>query len=288
MGLYQESTKTRPLLFFESFLKNDKLIKYESMFYEYPINLSQENFREQGYIKYLNDSYIDEPVSTIEYFNETLNKLLKAQVFTSKMLLEERKDEIEYFNIKPNIFAQKQLEIIKKLKVKTGSITVCRGIILESLNILEEEIIKFNSIISQEPSRFTNIKTNNPFFEPVVNRKILQKLYDVALDNRIIDEEVVTENAFLNILTSNDPEVLENKFIFSCNNQVATFFLNTINVFFLNLTHSKISKSKSFINKNGKIFNESDLNTAKTRYSEKTTNKVFLNIQKDIEKFMKK
>ncbi len=287
MGLYQESTKTRPLLFFESFLKNDKLIKYESMFYDYPINLSQENFREQGYIKYLNDSYIDEPVSTIEYFNETLNKLLKAQVFTSKLLLEERKDEIEYFNIKPNIFAQKQLEIIQNLKVKTGSITVCRGIILESLNILEEEIKKFNSVISQETSRFTNIKTNNPFFEPVVHRKTLQKLYDVALDNRIIDEEVVTENDFLNILTSNDPEVLENKFIFSCNNQVATFFLNTMNVFFLNLTHSKISKSKSFINKNGKIFNESDLNTAKTRYSEKTTNKVFLNIQKDIEKLMK-
>lgn len=288
MGLYQESTKTRPFLFFESFLKNDKLIKYENMFYDYPINLSQEKFREQGYIKYFKDSYEDEPVTPIiEYFKDGLEKLLKAQVFTSKVLLEERKDEIEYFNIKPNIFAQKQLEIIQNLKVKTGSITVCRGIILESLNILEEEIKKFNLGISQEPSMFTNIKTNNPFFEPVVQRKTLQKLYDVALDNRIIDEEVVTENDFLKILTSNDPEVLENKFIFSCNNQVATFFLNTMNVFFLNLTHSKISKSKSFINKNGKIFNESDLNTAKTRYSEKTTNKVFLNIQKDIEKLMK-
>lgn len=287
MALYKESTKTRPLLFFESFINNDKLTKYEDMFYNFPANPSQENYREQGYIKYLKDTYVDEPVITItEYFKDNLKKLLQAEINFTKSLLIERKDEIEYFDSKSDIFFKKQLETIQLLKVENESITVCKELILETLNIIENYIKKLGNIGGKAPNLLPKIKTNKPQFDPKVNRRTLKKLYDIALDNKIIDDEIVAEEDFLNILTSNSPESLENKFVFTCDNQVATFFLNQIAVLFYNLTHSEISKSKAFINKGGKILNQNDLDKAKTLYSKKLNNSVFLSIQKDIKKLI--
>ncbi len=56
MALYKESTKTNPLLFFETFINDKVILKHEDMFY-YPINPSQENYRDQGYLTFYKDSY---------------------------------------------------------------------------------------------------------------------------------------------------------------------------------------------------------------------------------------
>ncbi len=57
MKLFQQSTKIRPLFFFECFIKIDKLMEYEDSFYNNPINPSQQSFKERGYKEYMKDTY---------------------------------------------------------------------------------------------------------------------------------------------------------------------------------------------------------------------------------------
>ena len=110
------------------------------------------------------------------------------------------------------------------------------------------------------------------------------KLYDIAVELYIIDDVEVSETDFLNVLMSNNPKAIENNIVFTADNQVATFFLNSISILFGKLTHAQIVKSKSFIKKSGFPFSQTDLDTAKTRYEGKMKNAVYINIQKEINK----
>ncbi len=288
MGLYQESTKTRPLLFFESFIDNDKLIKYEDMFYEYSFNLSQENFREQGYIKYFQDSYEDEPATPIiEYFQNTLNRLLVAQVNITQGLLEERRNELEHQNISTDIFIQRQLLIVNKLKTASESLAIYKDLFLNTLNQIEINLKAINPPYNRTPEKAPEIKRSNPFFEPKDKITIthLKKLYEIAVDKFIVDDQEVFEETFIAVFSSNKPELLKEKIYFSCNNLVATFYLNCIMDFFKNLSHSSITKSKSFHNKQRKLLIQNDLDKAKNYYKKKryTDTDVFITLKKNIE-----
>jgi hypothetical protein len=288
MGLYQESTKTRPLLFFESFIDNDKLIKYEDMFYEYSFNLSQENFREQGYIKYFQDSYEDEPATPIiEYFKNTLNRLLVAQVCITQGLLEDRRNELEYQNISTDIFIQRQLLIVNKLKTASESLAIYKDLFQDTLNQIEINLKAINPPYNRTPEKAPEIKRSNPFFEPKDKITIthLKKLYEIAVDKFIVDDQEVFEETFIAVFSSNKPELLKEKIYFSCNNLVATFYLNCIMWFFKNLSHSSITKSKSFHNKQRKLLNQNDLDKAENYYKKKryTDTDVFIALKKDIE-----
>lgn len=288
MTLYKNSTKIRPLLFFETFINNKSLMMFEDMFYNSPINPSQESFKQEGYIKYYKDSYVDEPFApVIEYFKDKLEKLLKTEIYITNVLLTERSDELEYQNTETDIFIQRQLSRIEKIKASCDSITVCKELVIETINILEKNIRNTNSHLRQPNSRVIKIKTNKPFFDPKVRRDKLIKLYNITIENGIIDEEEVSQTAFLNVFMSNNPEALNEKIIFASDNQVATFFLNSISILFNNLSHSQISRSKSFFNKRGKLLNQNDLDKAKTLYEKKGSNKVFLAISKDIQPLMK-
>jgi hypothetical protein len=288
MGLYQESTKTRPLLFFESFIKKDKLIRYEDMFYKYSSNLSQENFRKQGYIKYFKDSYENETVTPIiEYFKNNLERLLVAQVYITQKLLEERRNELEYQNITTDVFIQRQLLIVNKLKTSSESLETYKDLILKTLNQIEINLKAINPSLNSTPEKAPEIKRSNPFFEP--NDKItithLKKLYEIAVDKFIVDDQEVFEETFIAVFSSNKPELLKEKIYFSCNNLVATFYLNCIKGFFKNLSHSSITKSKSFHNKQRKQLIQNDLDKAKNYYKKKryTDSDVFIALKKDIE-----
>lgn len=289
MELYKKSTKTRPLLFFESFINNEVLKNYEDMFYNYPINPSQKPFRELGYITYTKDVYEDENFSTVtKYFKEDLEKLLSAELNITKGLLIKRRDKLEYLNYKTDIFFDRQLSTIHTLKVKSESITVNKDLLEKTIENLEDFIKKTSINLYQVPTRLSKIKTNKPYFEPIVNRKILVKLYDVAIGNDLIDEEEVSESDFLNVFMANIPEKTGSTIKFHCDNQTATYFLNAIMVLFYNLKHARIADSKSFFSKGGKLLNQADLDTAKNRYEKKINKEGFLNIQKNIDVITKK
>jgi hypothetical protein len=290
MALYLHSTKIKPLLFFESFIQNEKLIKYEEMFFEYPINPSFESNRELGYIEYTKDFYDEneefKPVR--EYFQVALRSLLENQIYITKQLLAERKDELEYQNIEADIFLKKQLSIIESLKENLDKITVCKRLVSDSLISLEKniKIIVGNDAISI-PVNF-KVKTNNPFFEPKVKRKALIELYNIAIENGVIDEEVISEGVFLDVFMSNNPKGLENKIIFNVDNQKATFFLNAIIPLFNNLSHSQISKSESFYNKLKKLLTQRDLDTAKSRSKRKPSSPWQQALKSEIDKIIPK
>lgn len=289
MELYKKSTKTRPLLFFESFINNEVLKKYEDMFYNYPINPSQKPFRELGYITYTKDVYEDENFSTlILYFKEDLEKLLSAELDITKALLIKRRDKLEYLSYKTDVFFDRQLSIIHTLKVKLESITVSKDLLKNTIEKLEDCIKKTSINLHHTPRRLSEIKTNKPYFEPKVTKKILDKLYDVAIGNDLIDDDEVSQSDFLNVFMTNTPEKTESIIKFHCDNQTATYFLNAIMVLFKNLKHARIADSKSFFSKGGKLLNQADLDTAKNRYEKKINKKVFLNIQKDIDVITKR
>lgn len=284
MNLYKKSTKTRPLLFFETFINNKALIMFEDMFYNNQINPSQEIFKKEGYIKYFKDSYEDEPfVPVVEYFEEKLKHLMKNEILITNLLLAERRDELEYENVKSDIFIQKQLTKIEVIKANCESLSICKNVVLEAIVTLEKNIKETTGHIIQPKLRVIAIKTNKPFFEPKIKRSKLIKLYDIAIENKIVDEDIVSQETFLEVFTANNPKALENKIIFFSDNQISTFFLNTIIVLFDNLSHSQISKSESFYNRKKKLLNLNDLDKAKSLYEKKERNKVFLNIEKDIE-----
>lgn len=180
------------------------------------------------------------------------------------------------------------MNIIENLKGNLDNVTVYKELVTDSLISLEKNIIKIGgNVIISIPENF-KIKTNNPFFEPKVKRNALIKLYEIASDYNLIDEELVTQTDFLNVLMSNNPEALKNKIIFKVNNQVATFFLNNIAVLFDDFSHSKISKSKSFCKKSGFEFNQGDLDTAKSRYGKKPISPELLKIKSEIDNIIPK
>lgn len=284
MELYKASTKTQPLFFFESFIDSSSLEKYENLFYDSPLNPSQEAHREHGFIKYYKDLYEDEDVIPItEYFKTNIETLLNAQVSTTELLLLKRRDELEYQNTKTDSFIQRQLNIIQVLKGRTDTITVCKQLITDTINKLEILVKQTGNGIIQVPKKLSKIKTNNPYFEPIVGRKVLIKLYDIAIDNRVFDEEVVTQSDFLDVFMSNTPQSIENKIQFQCDNLTATYFLNSIMVLFNNLKHARIVDSKSFYSKGGKLLIQRDLDKAKSTYEKKVLKKSYSKIQKEID-----
>ena len=66
MALYESSTEKEPLLFFSSFLKNESISRYETNFYDYPVNPSQIYDKEKGYIEYQKDCYEEGETPTVK------------------------------------------------------------------------------------------------------------------------------------------------------------------------------------------------------------------------------
>lgn len=285
MPLYQNSTKLKPLLFFDSFISDQNLKKYEDDIYNFSINPSHESYNELGYIEYTKDLYDEseefKPVRV--YFKETLQRLLEAQIIITNNFLTDRKNELEYQNIKADIFLDRQLKIIETIKQRMDSNTLCNDIVLSVLNTLEEKIKNLGENQKLIIPNNLNIKSNKPFFGPKVKRNTLIELYNISIDYGIIDDEEVIESDFLAVFMSNTPHKLENKIVFNVNNQVATFFLNCIMKFFEKLTHAQIVKSQSFLKKSKTYFTQTDLDTAKTRYSKKEISDEFLSFQKAID-----
>ena len=118
MQLFKESTKFKPLLFFETFLNKETLMKYEDNFYNHTNN-SQVNYREQGFIEYYKDSYkLNEPVTLVRvYFKDYFEMFLTTQVTKTLSLIEIRTDDLDYDITKINFFItniQQKMHFIKK------------------------------------------------------------------------------------------------------------------------------------------------------------------------------
>lgn len=286
MVFYKKSTKIQPLLFFETFISIEKMRLYEDSFYDYPINPSQESFKELGYKQYLKDTYEDgeefKPLKV--FFIDELKRLLEGQSYKSIKLIRDRKDKLEYKNVSGSVFIEKQLKIVENLQNYNFTNSDFQKVVTKVLRKIEQEIKLLDNKSKATILIPLRQNSSNAFFEPKNNTKssTLRKLYQLAVDYRLIGENFKQE-FFLNVFIVNTPQHLDNKIVFKVDNQKAIFFLNSISVFFHDFTHSRIAKSESFIKKSGKPFSQGDLDTAKTRFEKKVMTEKQKNLKKAID-----
>ena len=81
MKVHPNSTKTNPILFFESFLKHKEVTIYEEHFYNTPKNPSFTTNKEEGYVEYFKDLYEggEEVIPVRVYLKEDLKRKLGWQ-----------------------------------------------------------------------------------------------------------------------------------------------------------------------------------------------------------------
>lgn len=257
MTLYQESTKYKPLLFFQTFLTKESLDKYESSFYDCPINPSQVSSMIGGYIEYSLSEYKegDNPLQKV-YFKDQLRKLLNNNVILTCKLLEEREGEILYHNDKPDIFINRQLSLLEKIKKQANNYSTYSLLVLKHINTIE---VYLNQLLN---SKHTPIRMHvgqspnyDSYFKTNVKTHVVAKLYESAIVLNIIDADIVTKEQFMNVFTLPILPNSEVYITFSSNNRRAIFFLDTVKPLFNNLSPSKIDASRSFFVKpkrNGK------------------------------------
>jgi len=268
MKLYKESSKINPLLFFETFINNDSLREHEDQFYNYPINPSQENFRNLGYLQYTKDLYEEnekfKPVTV--FYLDTLKSFLSVQVNQSLTFLNNRKDKFDYKGKDHTPFTSKSLDIVYKLKNAVPSDYNHKDEIMSFLVELENKI----KLLLDSPKvpilEKRIIKTTQPYFEPIIKTGKLKKLYQIAIELYLINDEIVSEKDFLEVLMSNDPKMLENKIQFMADNQKVVYFITLIQKHFKELTFSRIVKSEAFLKqKTGIPFSQNDLDSTNSR-----------------------
>ena len=92
--------------------------------------------------------------------------------------------------------------------------------------------------------------------------KIIEKKLDKELE--IFDEDSVSQQEFIDVFITPDPRNV-NHIQFKANNLIAIHYLHLLSRAFNNLSHSRLSRSKLFYNKRGKLLNQSDLDNGYSR-----------------------
>ncbi|WP_415376399.1 hypothetical protein [Patiriisocius sp. Uisw_017] len=165
-----------------------------------------------------------------------------------------------------NTLANELTSLIEKAKIVYPKL---RFIEANLLNVLTYIVDKYSLKASfKKQSKIELSKFS--YFGAETKRSTLIKIFDIASDLKIFDDEVFFQDTFINVLSSN-PTKTDEVIVFNCNNEIAAHFINCIQPLFNNLSIAQINKSKSFVNKQGKVLNQSDLDNANKRLRKKTS-----------------
>lgn len=281
-----ESTTESPLEFFNQLLFFDGLKLVLISFYT-------ENEFTQGY-RFIN----------VEDSNSILTAWVKKDDISEMIQIEHYLVKVLKFNTKL-AFDSLNKSIVKMEEIEA------KKFLIHQLNLLDSLIVKYDtdenntypeirteliSIISDIKIRYSHYQlthkafrklTNNPdsvfsFFQvkSEIAVSFFEKLYDVAITLDLIDDVETSEDLFIEVFTSSKPEP-ESKIHFIKPNAKVAFFLKEIESFFENFNSTTIEKSKSFLNKQGKVLTSTDLYTALSRNKDKQNND-FIKIQNEI------
>lgn len=281
-----ESTTESPLEFFNQLLFFDGLKLVIGSFYT-------ENSFTKGY-KFINEENRDftftawvhkDDISDMIHIENYLVRVLRFNTKLAFDLFDKslvKKEEVE-----AKKFLTHQLNILYSLIVKYDS----------NENIAYPEIrTELISIISDINIRYSHYQLTHKAFRKLTTSSdsvfsffqvkseiplsFFQKLYDVAITFNLIDDVEISEDLFIEVFTSAKAE-LESKIQFSKPNVNVAFFLKEIESFFENFNSTTIEKSRSFLNKQGKVLTSTDLYTALSRNRDKQ-NTDFIKIQNEI------
>lgn len=281
-----ESTTESPLEFFNQLLFFDGLKLVLNSFYT-------ENTFTQGYrfINVENSNIIftawvnKDDISDMIHIEHYLVKVLK---FNTKLAFDSlNKSIVKMEETEAKKFLAHQLNLLDSLVVKYDT---------DKNNTHPEIRTELISIISDINIRYSHYHlihkafrklTNNPdsifsYFQvkSEITTSFFEKLYDITIDLDLIDDVETSEDLFIEVFTNAKPEP-ENKIRFIKANAFIAFYLKEIEDFFDNFNSATIEKSRSFLNKQGKILTSTDLYTALSRNKDKNSND-FIKIQKEI------
>lgn len=286
----QSSSRTNPLRYFEYFLKKDSLELYVKSFFDNPINPSFKSNRKEGYIYYLRDSYSDDELPYVKlYFKQKLEKHLSIHFNASMSLIKERIDEIENTHKNANIYIERQLIKVDAIKKSIKYFEIYQLIIFEVLDKLKSNLL---NLLEEEskPTISTKIKFyGKSFFDlkKEIKHSHLKKLYQVTSELDIIDDDITTEEEFIKVITLPNLPSKNFKIEFNKNNRIVVYYIKIISSLFNNLKPRTIQESKSFMNKNGKRFNENDINKVTNYFKDHDISK-YEYIEKEILKILPK
>lgn len=256
--------ENNPFSFFDELLDSNSFEKRKHI----AINQLIENYPDLIHSKKIDKGivklYSDEGLSIFDYekdFRQEIileSKLLRNNINEAVLVLIKNSHDYKYYveqEIKHLMFLINRTDIYPKHKIIREELEKNVVYLTDRYSLKKT----YKNLIYSEINTFS-------FFsiKPNVKQSTLGIIYDIAIDLGIIDDEVVDEKTFISVLTGN-PTKTDDAIIFKSNNQISVHFLNSIAIFFNDFTPSKISKSKSFYNKQGKVFNQNDIDVANNR-----------------------
>lgn len=258
-----------------TYLKNTALDKIKEQYG----SLVESMDLEKGIIKYekvFYDQATDGPVEGIVTYSfaKEFPIEVKNQAQIAKNKIDATIYEINKAGNNANEFLVSQAKqlssLIEKSKVIYPKLKFIEATLLEFLTYLVDKYSLKDSFKKQ-----TQIKTDQSSFFNIkpIKRKLLVQIYDAAIDLQIFDDEIVSEETFINVLSGN-PTQTDEVLVFKCNNYLAMHFIHSIQPLFNELTQAQIGRSKSFVSKGGSIFNEENLNTTNSRLKKYTSPKL--------------
>jgi len=277
-------SKNIPQNYFDTLLESNilKSIKFEA------INKIEK--MASGFIE-----NVDYEKGVIEYWIATYNQatddsidVLKTYSFVKEFPKEVHKEaeklrayidntvlEINKNGNNANQFLISQVKYLNTLTEKSKTVYPKLAFIEASIQNIITYLVDRYSLKGSYKKQSLNINTIFSYFDikSGIKLSLLEQLYDTCVDLEIIDDEILSEETFINVLTSN-PIASNEAIIFKCNNQLIAHFINCIQPLFYNLTVSQISKSKSFVNKKEKVLNQADLDNANKRLREKSSSQI--------------
>lgn len=265
----KSSTKTAPFDFFCYILNEKNYKKYEKDFYDIEDSVSAiDSFREEGYrvlhIFHLDieGDIINEETQT-QYFDEMFKSMIEHQANLSFNLIDERLKELIFENKEYEKYLTFHINELIRLKGQIQNLKRFKPNFKILLDELEDKLIELlsadNTKLNLNRSKINGSKKVSFFGAEKLKSKHLIELYQISIKYDIIDDEVMTENDFINFFTSENPYLDNLKFSFNCNNIFAINYIDKLRGLFSNFSYSTITKSEAFFNKGNTLLKQSNL-----------------------------
>lgn len=166
--------------------------------------------------------------------------------------------------IPSKVYDDIQVLLKRALKLEDDEVILIEDKLVEVIHNLKD---RYSSILKyHEVYKYLIKESDATFF----NNKDLKysfyvDLYELAYTLYLIDDTEIEEHDFVRAFISPTPETLVNKIIFSKNNYIVAYFLESLKPFFNGFTHTLIEKSGAFLNKQNKPLNSADIYTSLSR-----------------------
>ncbi len=185
---------------------------------------------------------------------------------------DQQKGFIRYLSNTIEFIEKRQENLFKKFPICNKPFTTLEKYLSDKyhIDLISKQQIRF------QPSIFK--------VKPDIKGYIFEKLYDLAIELEIIDDELISEAEFISALTEHKTS---STITFNCDNNIMICFIESISPLFYNLNPTSIAESKRFYTKQGTQITSSIYYTSKNRLKKSSNEEIIKGLFKDIDKLIK-